>query len=217
MWEDLLFRFIRKNSVQDLGTKLSQIFQWFVSPFLEYHKVTSSRLSQLAAHARIFRLFMKGKFDAFGQKSSKLNSRPVYCLRLYSIYEVWNFLQNSVTGHCRLCPEILLNCRGIIVLSCVTNDSRKKVLVPFCHEKRCMRRLSSNGFIWQVTISFFLSNLSLSKVLFDTKWFIYFEVYKREIDLLIDKKLAKCVNSLELFDILCQARIPMVFLFFEML
>ena len=121
-------------------------------------------------------------------------------------------LQNSVTGHCRLCPEILLNCRGIIVLSCVTNDSRKKVLVPFCHEKRCMRRLSSNGFIWQVTISFFLSNLSLSKVLFDTKWFIYFEVYKREIDLLFDKKLGKCVNSFELLDkYFCQTKRPMCF------
>ena len=144
-------------------------------------------------------------------------SRLVDCLLLYGIYEVWTFLQNSVTGHCRLCPEILLNCRGIIVLSCVTNDSRKKVLVPFCHEKRCMRRLSSNGFIWQVTISFFLSNLSLSKVLFDTKWFIYFEVYRREIDLLFDKNknlpnMSIHFNYLIYF---CQTRMPMFFLNFE--
>ena len=38
---------------------------------------------------RIFRLFMKGKFDTylctvtFGSKSPKLNSRPVYCSRIY--------------------------------------------------------------------------------------------------------------------------------------
>ena len=30
-----------------------------------YRKVASSRLSQLVAHVRIFRLFMKGKFDAY--------------------------------------------------------------------------------------------------------------------------------------------------------
>ena len=30
-----------------------------------YHKVASSRLSLLVAHFRIFRLFMKGKFDAY--------------------------------------------------------------------------------------------------------------------------------------------------------
>ena len=30
-----------------------------------YHKVVSSRLSLLVAHSSIFRLFMKGKFDAY--------------------------------------------------------------------------------------------------------------------------------------------------------
>ena len=36
------------------------------SQFLfNYHKVASSRLSRLVAHFRIFRLFMKGKFDAY--------------------------------------------------------------------------------------------------------------------------------------------------------
>ena len=30
-----------------------------------YRKVASSRLSQLVAHPRIFRLFMKGNFDAY--------------------------------------------------------------------------------------------------------------------------------------------------------
>ena len=32
-----------------------------------YRKVANSRLSQLVAHSRIFRLFMKGKFDAYVQ------------------------------------------------------------------------------------------------------------------------------------------------------
>ena len=55
-----------------------------------YRKVVSSRLSRLVAHSRIFRLFMKGKFDTYvlwplAKKSSKLNSRPVYCSRLYGI------------------------------------------------------------------------------------------------------------------------------------
>ena len=30
-----------------------------------YHKVASSRLSRLVAHSRIFRLFIKGKFDPY--------------------------------------------------------------------------------------------------------------------------------------------------------
>ena len=33
--------------------------------FILYHKVASSRLSRLVAQLRIFRLFMKGKFDAY--------------------------------------------------------------------------------------------------------------------------------------------------------
>ena len=42
--------------------------------------------SCLVAHPRIFRLFMKEKFDAYvrtvtlGQKGPKLNNCPVYCL-----------------------------------------------------------------------------------------------------------------------------------------
>ena len=35
-----------------------------VSSF-EYRKVASSRLSRLVAHLRLFRLFMKGKFDGY--------------------------------------------------------------------------------------------------------------------------------------------------------
>ena len=47
--------------------------------------VASSSLSRSVAHFQIFRRLMKGKFDAydFGQKVPKLNSRPVYCSRLY--------------------------------------------------------------------------------------------------------------------------------------
>ena len=50
-----------------------------------YSKVASSALFRLVAHFWIFRLFMKGKFDAylctvtFCQKSPKLNSSPFYC------------------------------------------------------------------------------------------------------------------------------------------
>ena len=57
-----------------------------------YRKVASSRLSRLVARPSIFRMFMKGKFDAylctvtFGQKFPKLNSRPFYCSQLYGKY-----------------------------------------------------------------------------------------------------------------------------------
>ena len=49
------------------------------------------RLSWLVAHPSIIRIFMKGKFDTYvlGSKSSKLNSRPVYCCRLYSKVEIF--------------------------------------------------------------------------------------------------------------------------------
>ena len=53
-----------------------------------YRKVASSRLSRLVARSVIFRLFMKGNFDAYvqnGQNGQKLNNRPVYCSRLYGI------------------------------------------------------------------------------------------------------------------------------------
>ena len=45
-----------------------------------YCKIPSSRLSWLVAHARIFRMFMKGNFDAYvpWNNGPKLNSRPVY-------------------------------------------------------------------------------------------------------------------------------------------
>ena len=45
----------------------TQIYVWSLITMisLEYRKVTSSRLSWLAAHSRIFKLFMTGKFDAY--------------------------------------------------------------------------------------------------------------------------------------------------------
>ena len=44
-------------------------------------------MSRLVAHFQISRRLMNGKFDAYvlWPKSSKLNSRPVYCSRLYGI------------------------------------------------------------------------------------------------------------------------------------
>ena len=37
----------------------------FIHTYYAYHKVESSRLSQLVAHPSTFRMFMKGKFDAY--------------------------------------------------------------------------------------------------------------------------------------------------------
>ena len=52
-----------------------------------YRKVASSKLSRLVAHPSTFRMFRKGKFDAYCDlKFSKLNSRLVYCSRLYGTY-----------------------------------------------------------------------------------------------------------------------------------
>ena len=61
---------------------------------LTYRKVASSRLSRLVAHFWIFRLLMKGEIwylftVTFGQKSPKLNSRPVY-------YTAHNFTAKSL-------------------------------------------------------------------------------------------------------------------------
>ena len=59
---------------------------------IKYNKDRSSRLSSLVAHQVVFRRLMKRNFDAyilcltFGQKVPKLNSRPVYCSRLYGNY-----------------------------------------------------------------------------------------------------------------------------------
>ena len=50
-------------------TYFSVLISWFfifcLLCFSTYRKVASSRLSRLVAHLRIFRLFMKGKFDAY--------------------------------------------------------------------------------------------------------------------------------------------------------
>ena len=55
-----------------------------------YRKVASRSTSRLVARPRIFRLFMKGKFDPYvlwplDLDLGPLNSRPVYCSRLYGI------------------------------------------------------------------------------------------------------------------------------------
>ena len=44
--------------------QLKKILNWIWKK-CKYRKVTSSRLSWLAAHSRIFKLFMTGKFDAY--------------------------------------------------------------------------------------------------------------------------------------------------------
>ena len=53
-----------------------------------YLKVSSSRLSRLGAHLRIFKQFMKRKIDAYvlwHLAKRVQNSRPVYCSRLYGM------------------------------------------------------------------------------------------------------------------------------------
>ena len=59
---------------------------------LEYRKVASRSTSRLVVRPRIFRLFMKGKFDPYALwplalDLGPLNSRPVYYSRLYGIYK----------------------------------------------------------------------------------------------------------------------------------
>ena len=82
-WSRDLFQiWLKANSSQKMLAFVTS------SKTLMYRKVASSRLFQLVAHSRIFRLSMKGKLDAYvlwplAKKSSKLNSRPVYCSRLY--------------------------------------------------------------------------------------------------------------------------------------
>ena len=63
---------------------------WSKSPNSKYRKVASSRLSRLLAH---FQTVYKGEFwclctVTFGRNGPKMNSRPVYCSRLYSTYRV---------------------------------------------------------------------------------------------------------------------------------
>ena len=58
---------------------------------MTYRKVASNSMSRLVAHLMIFRRLMKRKFDAYvvwplAKKVPKLNSRPVYCSRLYGKY-----------------------------------------------------------------------------------------------------------------------------------
>ena len=59
-----------------------------INQFFSLFKSFELDAVKLVAHLKIFRLFMKGKFDAFlkwssYKKSSKWNSRPVYCSQLY--------------------------------------------------------------------------------------------------------------------------------------
>ena len=80
----------------------SCIIKFFSVTFSIYRKVASSSLSPLVAYFQIFKRLMKGKFDAyvictvtFGQKVPKLNSRPVYCLLLATLW-----YSNHIGYHC---------------------------------------------------------------------------------------------------------------------
>ena len=76
----------RHNCLKSSLKEYSHIFNAFHFNFqTNYHEVASSRLSWLVAH---FQAVYKGEFwclctVTFGQNGPKLNSRPVYCSRLY--------------------------------------------------------------------------------------------------------------------------------------
>ena len=80
---------------------------------LVYRKVASRSTSRLVARPRIFWLLMKGKFDPcvlwpLAWDLWPLNSRPVYCSRLYGIcsiildLQLHNPLYFSIAKHCKL-------------------------------------------------------------------------------------------------------------------
>ena len=59
-------KFFRFCSSASLQVRQAQAIKPILKPsLLKYRKVASSRLSWLVAHPRIFRLFMKGNFDAY--------------------------------------------------------------------------------------------------------------------------------------------------------
>ena len=82
-------------SIVELADKLYYsvmycLFLCFAKMCFAYRKVASRSTSRLVARPGIFRLFIKGKFDpyvlwplTFGPWP--MNSRPVYCSRLYGI------------------------------------------------------------------------------------------------------------------------------------
>ena len=99
-----------------------------------YRKVASSSLSRLVAHFWIFRLFMKGKFDAyvlvtFDQKSSKLVSRSVFtCQGILVSSRFQKYL------------KILMNLvlLGLLALSLKLFSSHDLALRIACISKECV-------------------------------------------------------------------------------
>ena len=96
--------------------------------FLNYRKVASRSTSRLVARPRIFWLLMKGKFDPcvlwpLAWDLWPLNSRPVYCSRLYGSFEhqylgvsfgdfkEWNLFP-SITSRCEGLEFALKICLG---------------------------------------------------------------------------------------------------------
>ena len=124
----------------------------------KYHKVARSTLSKLVAHLRIFRLLMKGKFDAyvlcvtFGQKSSKLNSRPVYCSQLYGKCRTLGYNTISNEGNLKetLIKIVLLRnsycpkqyCAGFKCIKESEIKSKKTTNVRWCNLLVCLHSTS---------------------------------------------------------------------------
>ena len=143
--------------------------QW-IEPCAKYRKVASRSTSRLVAHPKVFRLFMKGKFDPYvlwplALDLWPLNSRPVYCSRLYGnwllpvfievfveIYFTYNGLDLCFFFFCHSVPNgsqlrvgrdsislLVANC-GVFLWFNLTLDIKRSVC--FCFN------FSSHDYIW---------------------------------------------------------------------
>ena len=122
-------------------------------------------MSWLVAGPRIFRLFMKGKFDpyvlcvTFGQKSSKLNSRPVYCSQLYGKCCTLGYNTISNEGNLKetLIKIVLLRnsycskqyCAGFMCIKESEIKSKKTTNVRWCNLLVCLHSTSWYTIVWQ--------------------------------------------------------------------
>ena len=87
-----------------------------MNSFIQNDNTVSRSTSGLVAHLRIFRLLTyEGEIWSlfsvtFGQKSSKLNSRPVFSSRLQGMYNICSVVENYPTSHCaNICLPVPLH------------------------------------------------------------------------------------------------------------
>ena len=107
-----------------------------------YPKVASSRLSKVSSTFSDFQKAYEGDFwcwctVTFGQKVPKLNSRPVYCSRLYGIC---NFFLYRLD--CRKCPKTFLS-------QCTLEQHQIAYVAPFSTALKCTEKKKSwNTSLW---------------------------------------------------------------------